>query len=431
MGNKKNQDYPFIKETIKQRPIDKRELMKKLGIAGACGIVFGLCAVFVMMICMPSIFDKYEQRVKKKETVQITPSIQPEEKYSSAQQELPSSEEHPEEAAAGLTESDQETATVDHLKNIYKMVRKIAKEPQKALVCVAGITGDADLLNNSLLTLGNEGGIVFIKNDTGFYIVTTSDSLGEMQKFRVTFSNGKSAEGELCGADPRTNLVVIHVPAEDMDEETREEIPAVPLSLDQSQEQTQPVIAIGSPVGDMNALIYGSITSVSGKMNIADAEYSLITTDMAGSQNGGGILLDMNGRMTGIIVSNDSQESTVLRAVSVAQIRYLLEMLSNGEPICYTGIRGTTISEKQSEQMKIPRGIYVDRVEQESPAMNSGIQSGDILYKVDAQSVYTMDEYSRILQNKDPGDRINVTLYRKSPAGEYVDVELSILIKEK
>ena len=81
--------------------------------------------------------------------------------------------------------------------------------------------------------------------------------------------------------------------------------------------------------------------------------------------------------------------------------------------------------------MKIPRGIYVDRVEQESPAMNSGIQSGDILYKVDAQSVYTMDEYSRILQNKDPGDRINVTLYRKSPAGEYVDVELSILIKEK
>ena len=65
MGNKKNQDYPFIKETIKQRPIDKRELMKKLGIAGACGIVFGLCAVFVMMICMPSIFDKYEQRDRK------------------------------------------------------------------------------------------------------------------------------------------------------------------------------------------------------------------------------------------------------------------------------------------------------------------------------------------------------------------------------
>ena len=93
----------------------------------------------------------------------------------------------------------------------------------------------------------------------------------------------------------------------------------------------------------------------------------------------------MNGRMTGIIISNDNQENTVLRAVSVAEIKCLLEILSNGEPICYTGIRGTTISKMQSEQLNIPQGIFVDRVEQGSPAMNAGIQSGDILYKVGAR----------------------------------------------
>ena len=430
MGNKKNQDYPFIKETIKQRPIDKRKILEKLGIAAACGIVFGLCAVFIIMICMPGILDKYEQRIKKKEMVQITPSVQPSE-VSTALSEESSGDMHTEEIHAEDNEDMQEETTVSHLKNIYKMVRKIAREPQKALVRVAGITGDSDLLNDSLLTLGDEGGIVFIKNKDGFYIVTTSEHLEKMEKFRITFSNGKSAEGELCGADSRTNLVVIRVPVENLDEETFEEIPAVPLSSEEKQEQTQPVIAIGSPVGDMNALIYGSITSVSGKLNIADEEYSLITTDMAGAQKGGGVLLDMNGRMTGIIISNDNQENSVLRAVSVAELRCLLEMLSNGEPICYTGIRGTTISEMQSEQLNIPQGIFVDRVEQGSPAMNAGIQSGDILFKAEEQRIFTMDEYSRFLQNKKPGERITVTLYRKSPAGEYVDVELSILIKEK
>ena len=60
MGNKKNQDYPFIKETIKQRPMDKRKVLEKLGVAAACGIVFGLSAVFIIMICMPGILDKYE-----------------------------------------------------------------------------------------------------------------------------------------------------------------------------------------------------------------------------------------------------------------------------------------------------------------------------------------------------------------------------------
>ena len=430
MGNKKNQDYPFIKETIKQRPMDKRKVLEKLGVAAACGIVFGLSAVFIIMICMPGILDKYEQQIKKKETVQITPSIQPS-GDSSLQQETASVDKSTEEIDAANNEDIQEKSTVSHLQNIYKMVRKIAMEPQKALVRVAGITGDSDLLDDSLLTFGDEGGIVFIKNKDGFYIVTTSDRLEEIEKFRITFSNGKSAEGEFCGADSRTNLVVIRVPIENIDEETWENIPAVPLSSEDNQEQTQPVIAIGSPAGDMNALIYGSITSVSGKLNIADDEYALITTDMAGSQKGGGVLLDMNGRMTGIIISNDNQENTVLRAVSVAEIKCLLEKLSNGEPICYTGIRGTTISKRQSEQLNIPQGIFVDRVEQGSPAMNAGIQSGDILYKAGDQRVLTMDEYSRILQNKQPGDRMEVTLYRKSPAEEYVDVELNILIKEK
>ena len=71
MGNKKNQDYPFIKETIKQRPMDKRKVLEKLGVAAACGIVFGLSAVFIIMICMPGILDKYEQQIRKKRSYRL------------------------------------------------------------------------------------------------------------------------------------------------------------------------------------------------------------------------------------------------------------------------------------------------------------------------------------------------------------------------
>ena len=281
MGTRKDQDYPFIKETIKQRPIDKRELLKKIGTAALCGVVFGLCAAVTLMVCMPEMVNKYEQQIKKKETVQITPSVQPEGEPEPAVSVAPSQEPQVQTGSADAEES----VTVDHLKNIYKMVRKIAEKPQKALVRVAGLTGDSDLLNDSLLTYGDEEGIVFLKNEDGFYIVTTSDRLEQTEKFRITFSNGDSAEGELCGADSRTKLIVIRVLAENLKKETIEEIPAVPLATEENQEQTQPVIAIGSPAGNMDSLIYGSITSVSGKMNIADAEYSLITTDMAGGQS--------------------------------------------------------------------------------------------------------------------------------------------------
>ena len=56
MVDKKDQDYPFIKETIKERPIDKKTVLRRLAMAASCGIVFGICAVVTVMAFVPNIF---------------------------------------------------------------------------------------------------------------------------------------------------------------------------------------------------------------------------------------------------------------------------------------------------------------------------------------------------------------------------------------
>ena len=104
------------------------------------------------------------------------------------------------------------------MKNVYKTIWDIAEEPRKALVQVTGLTDTEDLLNDSLLTYGDEEGIVFLKNKDAFYILTTSDELEKAEKFKITFSNGVMAEGTLCGADPRTKLVVVRVPVKNVEE---------------------------------------------------------------------------------------------------------------------------------------------------------------------------------------------------------------------
>ena len=180
--------------------------------------------------------------------------------------------------------------------------------------------------------------------------------------------------GSLCGADKRTKIVVLRVETDVISEETRKEIPAVSLCPERDEEIMQPVIAIGSPSGDMDSLFSGTITSVAGELNIADAEYSMITTDMVSGKDGGGILLNMQGQMVGLIVSDDEEDDFVLRAVATSQIGALLEKLTNGEKICYAGIIGSTITMEQSQRLDIPQGVYVDRVEQNSPAMTAGIQ---------------------------------------------------------
>ena len=149
---------------------------------------------------------------------------------------------------------------------------------------------------------------------------------------------------------------------------------------------------------------------------------------MVGSSSGGGVLLDMDGQMTGIMVTDGEEDGTVVRAVSAAQLRPLLEMLSNGENIRYIGIIGETVTEEKAEELEIPLGIYVDSVEENSPAMAAGIQSGDIIFELDGREVRTMEEYSEVLQDLPVQQRADLSLYRRMPSGEYEEVDLRILV---
>lgn len=458
MVDRNDQDYPFIKETIKKRPVNKKALIQKILMAALCGIVFGIFAALTIAAAMPSMLEIFDKETSEQETVRLFP---PTSRQTEASPDTETTEENGEtkaaEEAGGASDQEklnsvieenddtgsaagaQDTAAEkekaddlsDHLSNIYGEIKKIAEEPQKALVRVSGIGENQDLLDHSSLTYGDEEGVVFLKNQDAFYILTVSENLGDSENYRVVFCTGDSAEGTLCGEDPRTGFMVIQVPAENVDEETGENVPAVSLAAAVDQEQADPVIAIGSPTGDSETLVYGNITSVQGRYQISDEEYTVLTTDMVGSSSGNGILLDMEGQMAGVIITEEEEDGNVIRAVSAAQLRPLLETLSNGESIRYLGVLGESVTEEQSQELEIPQGVYVDGVEENSPAMAEGIQCGDILYEIDGREITTMAEYSAVLQSLPVWQKTTVSLYRRNPSGEYVKVELKVMVEEK
>ena len=421
MVERNDQDYPFIKETIKKRPVNKKAAIQKILMAALCGIIFGACAALTIAATMPVMLKVLGKEAPEQEEVTLSPPAASQTETSAeAPATVKAETAAPGNEAEGGVSGETEAAAdadgmradlADHLENIYNEIKKIAAEPQKALVRVTGIGDKENLLDHSSLTYGDEEGIIFLKNKDAFYILTRSETLGDSGKFRVDFSTGDSGEGTLCGADERTNLLVIKVGMDELDDETAQTVPAVSLATEADQEQADPVIAIGSPTGDAGTLVYGNITSVLGKYRIPDAEYTILTTDMVGSSSGGGVLLDMDGQMTGIMVTDGEEDGTVVRAVSAAQLRPLLEMLSNGENIRYIGIIGETVTEEKAEELEIPLGIYVDSVEENSPAMAAGIQ-----------------EYSEVLQDLPVQQRADLSLYRRMPSGEYEEVDLRILV---
>lgn len=410
-----SENYSFIKETIKEQPTDRKRLAGKFLTAAICGVIFGACAAGTMALIVPKALERFGTAPDQKAVVTLTPSVK-------AEQVTPTPE---------ATEQEKTSASTAWQNDLSDGMSQIAEEPRRALVRISAAGEDSDLLDDSFLEYGDEEGFVFLKNSEAFYILTVSDQMQEADKFTVTFSDGAVTDGILCKKDLRTGFFVIKVPFTSVDEETQEKIPAAPLVAADDMKQTESVIAIGSPSGDYDSLMGGTITSVTGTLKVADEEYGMLTTDMVGSEEGGGILLNSSGEVAGIIWNQEEDRTNVIRAVETAQLRPLLESMANGEDICYIGIMGATISSYQSENLDVPRGVYVDAVDEDSPAMTAGIQNGDILHALDGQEVQSMEEYASVLQGLNKGTRTTVNVYRKNPFGEYEDVQLKVTIKEK
>ena len=91
---------------------------------------------------------------------------------------------------------------------------------------------------------------------------------------------------------------------------------------------------------------------------------------------------------------------------------------------------------------KLPAGVYVSNVEDNSPAKNAGIQTNDIIVEIDGQRMITTDEMITYLSTKKEGDVVKVKVYRvpgiqnfgtvdEIPKGEYMDFDVTLAILDK
>lgn len=142
--------------------------------------------------------------------------------------------------------------------------------------------------------------LVFLETETQFYILTYEEELENLQELQVTFADGSTVQGEICRGDADSGFAVATVRKNLLNDSTREGIVVSDLTDTKKLGQSDIVIAIGSPAGDSDAVVYGMITSVSEKLSVADTEYNVLATDVQGNEDGSGVLLDSDGNVAGI-----------------------------------------------------------------------------------------------------------------------------------
>ena len=74
--------------------------------------------------------------------------------------------------------------------------------------------------------------------------------------------------------------------------------------------------------------------------------------------------------MIGLVTQGYSSEGdqNTLTAISISELKPVIEMLSNNKDIPYIGLEITTVTNTIAKENDIPKGVYIKEVKMDSPA---------------------------------------------------------------
>ena len=246
-------------------------------------------------------------------------------------------------------------------------------------------------------------------------------NIGNLFDTVVTLRDGRSSPAKVVAFDEINDLAVLHINMDDLT--------PIQIGDDSNLQVGDVVFAIGYPHNIGQSVSQGIVSALDIYQQ-SDARSYLIQTDAAiNPGNSGGALINRNGQLVGINSSIFSESGRFegigfATPVSVA-VRIMDELIAKviSDNPGYLGVvTGEVLNEETSMLFfgtPNVRGMLVENVEDGGPAERAGIQAGDVITRVDDTDVVDEETIIMEFQNKHPGDRVTVQVYRD---GRYISL---------
>lgn len=440
----------FMKEEIRQKPVNKKKLLRRTMTTVVLAVVFGAVACVVFLLLEPVINNALNPA---EEPTEVSFPEETQEEEMSPEEMIEDDQQIQEAAAEEIAANSVDDITQNVLEEVNRQLeeeasqnvkqeyeeffaaaKEIASLVQESLVTVTAITPDYDWVGDRFSSTGSVSGVIVADRGTDWLILTNYEILNEADEIRVTFVNDEQAEAALLCVDSITGLALLSVNAQDVEEAAGSDTFTV-ASLGNSQEDNligSLIVAAGSPSGSQGSLNYGIITNAGISLDMTDGMYSLVTTDIYGSTQASGVLADSTGSIIGWIDMSHNGEDTsnLISALGVSELKTLIENMSNEVDMGYLGIHGTDVPESASEEYGIPQGAYVLRTEIDSPCMEAGIQAGDVIISLNGNEITSYAGVVEILEETQAGRYLSVTVMRSDQEG-YEEVDLTVQLTRR
>jgi serine protease Do len=267
------------------------------------------------------------------------------------------------------------------------------------------------------------------------YIVTNNHVVAKAEKIQVVTNDHRQFEAKVIGTDPNTDLALIKIEGNGL--------PIVKLGNSDAVRVGEWVLAVGNPF-KLNSTVTAGIVSAKGRqINIIGHDEdnddnpfpvrqqdnptlkkgieSFIQTDAAiNPGNSGGALVNTAGELIGInaaIASHTGSYEGYGFAIPINLAKKVLNDIKKYGVVKrgYVGIAFADLSiPEMAQNIKTDKtnGLYVNSLVTGGGAEQAGIKTGDIIVKVEGNTVYESSDLQERVARLQPGDKINLTVLR-------------------
>lgn len=260
------------------------------------------------------------------------------------------------------------------------------------------------------------------------YILTNTHIIEGCDTVSVELYNGEKYDATLVGADSLSDISILKIEATGL-------TPAEFVSSSTLYVGDE-VVAIGNPLGEAFRLSMtdGIISGISRQVNYKGAVMNLIQTNAAINEgNSGGALITGSGQIVGItnmkIISSRGVEGIGFAIPSDTVKTIADSLLQNGVVTdrCTIGVTIGPIPEAAANYYRIPQGLYVSKVLENSDAYAQGIRVGDIITHVNGKEVHQNSDISAVKEDLNVGDSLTFTVWRDNDTFDVFDVTVKLM----
>jgi len=247
---------------------------------------------------------------------------------------------------------------------------------------------------------------------TNGYILTNNHVVDGATDIKISLRDKREFTAKVVGRDPKTDIAVLKVDADHLS--------AIPLGDSSKVQVGDLAFAIGDPFGLGQTVTMG-IVSATGRANLGIEDYEdFIQTDAAiNPGNSGGALIDGRGELIGIntaILSHSGGNQGVGFAIPINLAKRVMDQIVDHGHVV-RGFLGATIQDvtptmAKALSMNDAEGVLIGDVTPKGPAAQAGLKAGDVVTKMNGQTVGDSAQLRLQISQTDPGTTVPLTVHR-------------------